>query len=437
MHLFLGYNLFERNNGKDVKIWWDSEKSVNHHMLLMGGSGSGKTYLLRNIIEQLKKQDNQVRFHIFDYHNDIEVSDASSVKFSESTGYGFNPLIVNADPDFGGVRKKVQSFIAALNRTGRPLGSKQEACLRNLLTDLYAANGFYLDKPESWLLEDGVQRKYPKKHPTLTDALKFSMFKLNALSLGSNNKSMALLEQLNKTVSRFYVKQKSFKKATTIDEIEKIKLDIEELKIKAIETYTDYINSIQTGSELSDLVKYDSKDVMKSVVERLENLSSIGIFRDKLPPFDPNKNVWRYQIGALLADEKKLFVNFVLEQIFYRRFQEGVQDSVREFIVIDEADVYFSEDADNIINIIAKEARKFGIGLICASQSPTHFSDDFMSNVAFKAVLGIDSMFWSMSERKLNIPMKYLSAIKPQTNMLVQIKNKGETQAKFTPCLFK
>lgn len=49
--------------------------------------------------------------------------------------------------------------------------------------------------------------------------------------------------------------------------------------------------------------------------------------------------------------------------------------------------------ADNIINIISKEARKFGLGLICASQSPTHFSEDFISNVGTKIILGLDQMF--------------------------------------------
>ena len=263
------------------------------------------------------------------------------------------------------------------------------------------------------------------------------MFKLNALTLGSNNKSMALLEQLNRTISKFYSKQKQFKKTHTQADLDKLKADIDGLKLDAIQNYTDYINSIQTGAELNDLMKYDSKDVLKSVVERLENLNSIGIFKSEPPPFDQNKNVWRYQINSLLLDEKKLFVNFVLEKIFYNRFQNGLQDKVREFIVIDEADTYFSDDPENIINIIAKEARKFGLGLICASQSPTHFSEDFMTNVGLKAILGIDSTFWSMSERKLNVPQKHLAAIKPQTNMLVQIKNKGETQSRFTPCLFK
>ncbi len=128
---------------------------------MMGASGTGKTYNLRNMISQIQKQDSKVRIHILDFHGDIQIDGASSVKFSESTNYGINPLIINPNPDFGGVRKRIQSFITALDRTSR-LGSKQQAVLRNLLTDLYIANGFYPDKPSSWVLDDGVVRKHPK-----------------------------------------------------------------------------------------------------------------------------------------------------------------------------------------------------------------------------------------------------------------------------------
>jgi DNA helicase HerA-like ATPase len=40
--------------------------------------------------------------------------------------------------------------------------------------------------------------------------------------------------------------------------------------------------------------------------------------------------------------------------------------------------------------LMAKEGRKFGLDLICASQSPGHFSDDFVSNAGTKIILGID-----------------------------------------------
>lgn len=47
--------------------------------------------------------------------------------FSEQTTYGMNPLRVNPDPHFGGIRKRVQGFITTINRViMRALGPKQE-----------------------------------------------------------------------------------------------------------------------------------------------------------------------------------------------------------------------------------------------------------------------------------------------------------------------
>lgn len=42
---------------------------------------------------------------IFDYHGDIEIPGAETVLFSEATRYGFNPLVLNTDPHYGGVRR--------------------------------------------------------------------------------------------------------------------------------------------------------------------------------------------------------------------------------------------------------------------------------------------------------------------------------------------
>lgn len=138
----------------------------------------------------------------------------------------------------------------------------------------------------------------------------------------------------------------------------------------------------------------------------------------------------------MLLEEKKLFVYFLLENIFYERFRQGVQDDVREIIVLDEAHLYFTEEPENIINIIAKEARKFGLGLFCASQSPTHFSEDFTTNVSTKAILGIDETYWGSTERKLRLSQDALKQIIPQKDMLLQIKNRGDTQNIFVPCQF-
>lgn len=425
---------------KEEVVSWSSQEVINGHMLLVGKSGTGKTHRLRNIVKQLvaesERLNKKIRIHIIDVHGDIDIDNASTVKFSESTNYGFNPLLINPDEDFGGVRKRIQSFVSALNKTSRQLGTKQEACLRNILTDLYNANGFRETDPKTWKLDDGIQRKFPKKNPTLEDATKFAMYKLKGLFLGTDSRAVRALENLNKKQLALNAKRKKMSVSNGFDD-ENAQDEIEKLSQEAIDLYVEYIGSIKTGLELDDLIKYDSKDVMKSVVERLENLNAIGIFKTITPPFDEKNPIWRYVIKSLSMDEKKLFVYFRLEEIFYQSVQRGVQDDIVDIIILDEAHNFFTDDDDNIINTIAKEARKFGLALICASQSPTHFSDDFVSNVGTKIILGIDQMYWDGSVRKLKIDPKILEFITPHKTMALQINNKGELRAKFRQVLLK
>jgi DNA helicase HerA-like ATPase len=247
--------------------------------------------------------------------------------------------------------------------------------------------------------------------------------------LGTGQAAITNLEIANKAAAAYQRKLlEALRRGDKAFTDEKLEADLDKAKQKAIDAFTEYANSIVTGRELHDLMKYDSTDVLKSVVDRLENLNAIGIFKATPPPFDPNAQVWRYNIKALTMEERKLFVLFRLEEIFADAVQRGEQDDVVEVVILDEAHIYADEDPDNIINNIAKEARKFGLAMICASQSPTHFTEDFISSVATKVILGIDEMYWRGSVTKMRVTEEALAWIKPQKTMLVQLKTRGETR---------
>ena len=445
MKIPLGYNSAllkyedEQNPNKSL-IWWDTQKLINGHVILAGKSGSGKTFTLRKLLLNIlkaveaekKNSQNNIKFrvHIIDVHGDIDIGpEASTVKFSESTNYGFNPLLINKDKDFGGVRKRIQSFISSLNRTGFKLGGNQEATLRNLLIDLYAANGIFENNPETWIISK--DSKYPR-NPTIDDLARYTENKMKSMFLGlvGKNNCTTLLEKTNRAQNKLFKKIKSTKKATN-DEIDKLKEDIIKLKAEVIDNFTNYINEIDTGKEFDELLKYDSLDVMKSLSNKINNLNSIGIFKNEPPPFDINKNIWRYDIKSLDIDEKALFVSFLCETLFYKAVQRGEQNDVVEIIVLDEAHLFVNDDPRNPINTIAKEARKFGLALFAASQSLTHFSDDFLSNVSTKIILGIDQIYWSNSINKLKLTEEALKWIIFHKRILMQINNKGDVKNEF------
>jgi hypothetical protein len=425
------YEYQQNNNHKMVR--WNSDEIVNAHILAVGKSGTGKTHLLRKIIRNgIQTGHDQVRFHVMDVHGDIDINGSSSVTFSEATSFGLNPLKINPDPNFGGIRKRTQSFISTLNRTqSRVLGPKQEAVLRNILCDLYAANGFYSDKPETWGLDDGgANRRFPKKYPNIEDAQRFAYAKLKQMFLGTNTQTVKSLDEVNRKASTLQSKLKRLQGAKDAD-CEKLEKEIATQSAAVKEAFTDYIDNIQTGQELDSLLKYDSMDVLKSVVDRLENMRATGLFKNQLPPFDFTNPVWRYNLCALSEEEKRMFVEFCLQDLFARAIQRGPVDDLRDVIILDEAHLFFKDDEDNILNTLAKEARKFGVGLICASQSPTHFSDDFVANVGTKIILGIDQMYWDGTVRKMRIDPKVLSYLGGQKNIAAQMNIKGAAKNDF------
>lgn len=432
MQVRLGSDAQHIGRGDAPGIIWDTQKLINGHTLIVGKSGTGKTYTLKKMITQIGQQaGGRLRVHVMDVHGDIELEGASTVKFSESTPYGFNPLIINPDPDFGGVRKRVQSFINALSRTGFRLGPKQEAALRNVLFDLYAANGFLENDARTWRIDPAAQNgRYGRKQPAMEDAVRFANAKLRGMFLGTSSKTVGALEKLYRRQIQFQNKLKHANKAINQEELDGIQADIDKLKKESMDLFQEHMDAMQTGRELDDLIKYDSKDVMKSVVDRLENLHNIGIFRPQRPPFDPRAPIWRYDIKALSVDEKKLFVAFLLEAIFHHATQRGPQKDVVEIVILDEAHLFSGDEPDNPVNVIAKEARKFGLGLFAASQSPVHFSDDFLSNVGTKIVLGIDQLFWDGTVRKLKIDQNALEWVIPHQRYIAQMTNIGESRNK-------
>ncbi len=429
--IILGTDDNPGKHGHQVDVVCDFNTLVNQHILVMGKTGMGKTTFLRRIVGQMSRFERPPRIHVMDVHGDMLMTGASSVTFSESSPYGLNPFTVSADLHFGGVRKRCQGIIAAI-KACYPIGPKQEATLRHLIVDLYAANGFYPDKPKSWSLYDGVVRKNPKHFPAMDDACRFAFAKLRQLIIGADSQSGRALEELNKTTTKLLkVNKQAAASGQNIDQnlIEQIMT----LRTQALASYRDYIENLETGKELEDFIKYESKDVLRSVVERLENLKATGLFKNQPAPFDLTNPLWHYDIKALREDEKRMFVEFRLQEVFTSALERGpvnvaFGEGLRDILVIDEAHLFFNDDSQNMLNTIAKEGRKFGLGLVCASQSPTHFSDDFFANVATKIILGVDPMYWDHLVRKLKIDPKALHAIKPFKVIGVQMANKGETR---------
>ncbi|MBF8164330.1 helicase HerA domain-containing protein [Stutzerimonas frequens] len=444
--ILIGHDFWKARDGAKVPVLWREDQVSNHHVGVAGTSGAGKTHWIRKFVTSMP---DDVEIDIFDYHGDIEIPGAKTVMFSESTRYGFNPLVLNTDPHYGGVRRAVNDVIEAINSTSRQLGGNQEGVLRHLLTDTYMLKGIFADNPRTWakreaseseLRELFEQRNWSglrEVYPAIGDVISFAKRKLKALWMGIEDKdtgrnALAAFDDYCKAMSG--VNQLRMKLTRSggngnDEELEKLEKRMESSKAKALEAYTTFVNSMDTGREFEEAIKYNSKDVLLSVITRLENLSATGIFNPNPPPFG-NARIRRYILKPLAQseDELKMFVRFRMRAIIREMMQRGESGGrLRRMIVLDESKKFNDEDASNPINVVVNEMRKFGLSILLAGQSPAHFSQDFIKNAGTLLLLNLATSDWGDAARKLRIEEKDLKYLKPQQTGAVRMLEKGQS----------
>lgn len=489
MIIQFGQDYFDARNGQKTPVCFDSSKLINPHVLILGASGTGKSWNIRKMIREGQKSAPNVRFHVMDVHGDLEIEGASTVSFSEAAPFGLNPFRVNPDPEFGGVRRCFQAFIRTINQASTTqLGVKQESVIRNLVLDVFRNFGFQQDDPSTWVMNalqmralgsasdnrvylqvpfeekdkasaygarwDAEKRHWycqsenykgeltrwapafkERRYPTVSDVVSYARSIHLERFLGSEQKAMRALAAVNKAAATY---QKKMLEHAKINRISGNSFDPEaeealaRARETAIEAYTVYVNSVQTGLELETLVKYDSPEVLKSCIDRLGNLEATGIFKDSPAPFDTENSVWRYKLNALESVEKKMLVLFILQSLFNKAVQRGECSDVQEVIVLDELASYTaSADNDGILNVIAREARKFGLALWCANQSPLNVPEGIASSVGTKVILGLDEGHWNSAINRFRIDEKQLAWIQAHSTQSVQLKEKGALKARW------
>lgn len=440
-HTFGVEEFAAKKQNKIIEVVYKTDALINPHILIAGSTGTGKSHQLRALLERAAVYITpDASIDIFDVHAELDISESSVVKYSMYTGFGFNPLIINPDRHSGGVLNTVNSFISLINKTTVKLGTKQTAALRYLLIDLYEEFGITEDNERSWNLPFN-------KQPSIQDLIDFIRKKVMTMQFGtdqiaSNIQSITrMVSSIRKSQLYQAARQSLAEKGETVhedpelepgddeDSVEAMEKKVDKLNESTLDMFTIFLRGIKSGKELDTFFKYNNKDVLLSLVERLTTINAAGIFNHNPPPFQ--STVRCHEIMSLADEYQKLFVYMRLEAIFREARDRGHTDGIRYIIALDEAHKFFQDDPENIINIIAKEGRKFGIALWCASQSPTHFSEEFLINTACIVLLGIHSSYWDMAVRKLRIKPENLKFTKPKKVVSVKMQLKGATDPQF------
>ncbi len=109
-------------------------------------------------------------------------------------------------------------------------------------------------------------------------------------------------------------------------------------------------------------------------------------------------HVTHLHLSALPESLRYLFADLFLRRLFYSlqalgeipRGRTDARSRFRLFVIVDEAKLLVSQKAGQkqvikaVLNKYVTEMRKFGVGLILASQLVSHFNDEILANIAVK-----------------------------------------------------
>lgn len=410
MKIDLGYLMWDSQ-----PFYWDLIQSANFHSAIVGYSGSGKTYTINKLLDQLTYSRDVQRVYIFDVHGDIgddlSPSVCSTVDFSEVSGNGINLMEISSSSKYGGPRKKINEIIKTLQKVGTALGQRQIAALSRYMQAVYALKGIKMKDPSTW----------GRESPTIQDLRYFLETTEEAFEIGSIFKVAQQLENVNREMKVI---------AALADGVEEgeegADEKVNESKQLAKEAYGKFIDGIVTGREVETIIqqKKSSGKMIESLLDRIQVLEDAGIFNGGGVGFDPSKKIFRFDLRTLSLDEKKIFIETMAKKIYDHSISLGITDRAREIMVIDEASDFVDKDKDSVYNKIAVGSRKYGLGMVLASQSLHHFSDDILMNTAMKIVLGIDNLYTKQTADKIRVKEDQIKYLKPKVSALAMVKSK-------------
>ena len=428
----------------DHAVVYDPTKLITPHMLVSGMSGTGKSYTIARLLSSAAASGASI--DVFDVHEELaDLPGAVALKYSQATKLGFNPLKLNTDAHSGGPLRQAEFLVEVIKQVSPQLGIQQQTVLMNLCEDTYAEAGIFQDNPATWARRDvtdahrnrilasntkGGLREY---YPTLEDLRALALTKIEALTIGGDNKCVIGFAKLRSALKKMYRATTRYGHATSPEEIEKLEATIEDQKLRCKEHYGEFIDGQLTGREFTDIMRYRSVDTLSSVMSRLDLLNSHGIFRANPPPFG-DARVRVHQIKSLSTEQRILFAKLRIREYFDHAKQLGATrdgEPPRHIIFLDEAHQFLSPEEDDILNVVAREARKFGIALWCASQQPTDFPRSFLTNVGTTILTGIHGSYWRQSATLLGVSEQVLKKVRPKEVVAVKFQSARETNAAF------
>ncbi len=186
-----------------------------------------------------------------------------------------------------------------------------------------------------------------------------------------------------------------------------------------------------------DVAGKKNSERLQALKTKISPVFDCKVFSKPALPIDA-KGITRIDMSRLGLDIQFLASDVLLRQLFREAMLAGeaAEGDLRYLFVIDEAKLLVSRGKDDplgIINRLATEARKYGVGLLLASQDLEHFSRDILNNVATKLVLMHSETAIRATASKLLLEKEQLQALKEPFVGLAKFGGSGWKRVKVQP----
>lgn len=429
--IFLGENCY-----------WNPASLPNGHIVAIGASGSGKTQTLKAIAYSLRQTYPDTQLFIIDFHGDQQIAGETVYPLHMASPHGINPLTVNLDPEGGGPNLQAIAVTATLKKTLR-LGPNQEGKILEIIKACYHQRGIYQENPETWTLQppnfDDIEEELNRRCATsVKDDSKKELAEetnINTLPIGKPNTSgiyfifhqdnlvyIGAARDIQKRFDghhhiRYLLKDhyQGEQDKITIRYLEQPN-DWEEL-IKLENYFIQYhkpsLNQTTLRTECKDSAKLKLK---------LAATFQYGIFSREQPTFE-EKHI-RIDLSKLPPELAAIAAESLALQLMnqHRLMGETGDKLPKTYLFIDEAkELKNSPACDRII----ADGRKYGLGLVLASQSERHLSPDVIGNSSTKIVLPVDQTEVKKVSSKFRLAEKKVASL-TQLTALCRFGTKAE-----------
>jgi len=194
----------------------------------------------------------------------------------------------------------------------------------------------------------------------------------------------------------------------------------------------------------------DLEELLEEEIARKKNPERLQALKTKISPvFDCRifskpalpiaaRGITRIDLSRLGLEIQFLASDVLLRYLFREAMLAGeaAEGELRYLFVIDEAKLLVARGKDDplgIINRLASEARKYGVGLLLASQDLDHFSRDILGNVATKLVLMHSETAIRATAGKLLLEKEQLQALREPFVGLVKFGGSGWKRVRVEP----